>query len=121
MVFNAFCQFIGSPLYADAKELLPVAPTPYVQLSCIWDEASLFNLTQLIYDVRKDDGIFRSEMSKTGDDSSQMASAFDQMRKNYWDRREYSAITVAGEAAFAVESLAKLGFTVVEETHESGI
>ncbi|HIF9431718.1 TPA: 4-phosphoerythronate dehydrogenase [Photobacterium damselae] len=121
MVFNAFCQFIGSPLYADAKELLPVAPIPYVQLSRIWDEASLFNLTQLIYDVRKDDGIFRFEMFKTGDDSSQMASAFDQMRKNYWDRREYSAITVAGEAAFAVESLAKLGFTVVEETHESGI
>ncbi|HIF9347545.1 TPA: 4-phosphoerythronate dehydrogenase [Photobacterium damselae] len=121
MVFNAFCQFIGSQLYADAKELLPVAPIPYVQLSRIWDEASLFNLTQLIYDVRKDDGIFRFEMFKTGDDSSQMASAFDQMRKNYWDRREYSAITVAGEAAFAVESLAKLGFTVVEETHESGI
>lgn len=43
-----------------------------------------------------------------------MATAFDLMRKNYWDRREYSAITVAGEASFGVESLAKLGFTIEE-------
>ncbi|MEC6822513.1 4-phosphoerythronate dehydrogenase [Photobacterium piscicola] len=116
MVFNSFCQFLNNDHHALASDLLPIAPIPQVQLSRQWDEASLFSLIQLVYDVRKDDGIFRREMLAAGDDNSKMATAFDLMRKNYWDRREYSAITVAAKAEFAVESLAKLGFTVVEVT-----
>ncbi|WP_318454063.1 4-phosphoerythronate dehydrogenase [Photobacterium leiognathi] len=116
MVFNRFCEFLGLNKQVEASELLPVAPVPQVQLSRQWDEATLFSLTQLVYDVRKDDGIFRRQMQQAGDDNSKMATAFDLMRKNYWDRREYSAITVAGKADFEVESLAKLGFTVVEVT-----
>ncbi|PST85913.1 4-phosphoerythronate dehydrogenase [Photobacterium sp. NCIMB 13483] len=116
MVFNRFCQFLSNDHHALASDLLPVAPVPQVQLSRKWDEATLFSLIQLVYDVRKDDGIFRREMLAAGDDNSKMAIAFDLMRKNYRDRREYSAITVAAKAEFAVESLAKLGFTVVEVT-----
>ncbi|MCD9540749.1 DUF3410 domain-containing protein [Photobacterium carnosum] len=116
MVFNRFCQFLSSKHHASASDLLPIAPVPQVQLSRQWDEATLFSLIQLVYDVRKDDGIFRREMLAAGDDNRKMATAFDLMRKNYWDRREYSAITVAAKAEFAVESLAKLGFTVVEVT-----
>ena len=116
MVFNRFCQFLSSKHHALASDLLPIAPVPQVQLSRQWDEATLFSLIQLVYDVRKDDGIFRREMLAAGDDNRKMATAFDLMRKNYWDRREYSAITVAAKAEFAVESLAKLGFTVVEVT-----
>lgn len=116
MVFNRFCQFLNNDYHALASDLLPIAPVPQVQLSRKWDEATLFSLIQLVYDVRKDDGIFRREMLAAGDDNSKMATAFDLMRKNYWDRREYSAITVAAKAEFAVESLAKLGFTVVEVT-----
>ena len=116
MVFNRFCQFLSSKHHASAGDLLPIAPVPQVQLSRQWDEVTLFSLIQLVYDVRKDDGIFRREMLAAGDDNRKMATAFDLMRKNYWDRREYSAITVAAKAEFAVESLAKLGFTVVEVT-----
>ncbi|KJG09247.1 erythronate-4-phosphate dehydrogenase [Photobacterium kishitanii] len=116
MVFNRYCQFLNNDQQVQASDLLPIAPIPLVQLSQQWDEASLFSLTQLIYDVRKDDAIFRRKMLAAGDDNSKMATAFDLMRKNYWDRREYSAITVAAKAEFAVESLAKLGFTVVEVT-----
>ncbi|MBC7006725.1 4-phosphoerythronate dehydrogenase [Photobacterium sp. BZF1] len=114
MVYNSFCQFLGLDKEVSASSLLPVAPVPQVTLSCQWDEPTLFTLTQLIYDVRRDDGLFRREMGQTEEGSPEMASAFDRMRKNYWDRREYSAITVAGEAHFGVESLAKLGFTVEE-------
>ncbi|WP_064605314.1 4-phosphoerythronate dehydrogenase [Photobacterium sp. J15] len=114
MVFNSYCQFLGLDKYVAASSLLPVAPVPYVQLSQQWQEPDLFSLIQLIYDVRKDDALFRREMVRTVGDDVQMANAFDRMRKNYWDRREYSAITVAGEGRFGVESLAKLGFTVEE-------
>ncbi|KHT61609.1 erythronate-4-phosphate dehydrogenase [Photobacterium gaetbulicola] len=114
MVYNSYCQFLGLAKEVSAASLLPVAPVPQVALSRKWDEPTLFSLTQLIYDVRRDDGLFRREMGQTMAGSPEMAVAFDRMRKNYWDRREYSAITVAGEAHFGVESLAKLGFTVEE-------
>lgn len=114
MVFNRYCEFLVKDNRVAASSLLPVAPVPFVRLSQHWAEADLFALIQLIYDVRRDDALFRREMTASRGDEANMAAAFDQMRKNYWDRREYSAITVAGEAGFGVESLAKLGFTVEE-------
>ncbi|PSW19471.1 DUF3410 domain-containing protein [Photobacterium sanctipauli] len=114
MVYNSYCQFLGLDKQVAAASLLPVAPIPHVSLSKQWDEADLFGLIQIVYDVRRDDALFRREISQKPADSEQMATAFDQMRKNYWDRREYSAITVAGETHFGVESLANLGFTVEE-------
>ncbi|MEZ8094474.1 4-phosphoerythronate dehydrogenase [Photobacterium swingsii] len=126
MVYNQYCDFLAdanfgldrdaksTSVHIEAASLLPQAPIPYVALSRMWSEDDLFSLIQLIYDVRKDDALFRRSMLQTQGDEAKMATAFDLMRKNYWDRREYSAITVAGEASFGVESLAKLGFTIEE-------
>ncbi|CAG21034.1 4-phosphoerythronate dehydrogenase [Photobacterium profundum] len=115
MVFNRYCAFLNIDQAVEASSLLPIAPVPNVSLSRKWDDATLFSLIQLIYDIRKDDALFRRNMVVTKGNEAQMATAFDQMRKNYWDRREYSAITVTGKVGFGVESLAKLGFTVVED------
>ncbi|MEH6532808.1 MAG: 4-phosphoerythronate dehydrogenase [Photobacterium frigidiphilum] len=115
MVFNRYCAFLNIDQAVEASSLLPIAPVPNVLLSRKWDDATLFSLIQLIYDIRKDDALFRRNMLVTKGNEAQMATAFDQMRKNYWDRREYSAITVTGKVGFGVESLAKLGFTVVED------
>jgi erythronate-4-phosphate dehydrogenase len=102
MIFNFFCEFLGRSERAAAAGLLPVAPVPQVTLQRAWDEATLHNLIQLVYDVRKDDALFRREVGKPG--------AFDAMRKNYWDRREYSAIRLVGEATCNLSPLAQLGF-----------
>ncbi len=111
MIYNSYCEFLGNQEErVEAASLLPVAPIPHVSLSKPWDESDLMALCQLIYDIRRDDAEFRREMA---DEAAQRAT-FDRLRKNYWDRREYSAITVAGEAAFGLESLANLGFTVEE-------
>lgn len=115
MVFNRYCTFLNIDQAVEASSLLPIAPVPNVSLSRKWDDATLFSLLQLIYDIRQDDALFRRNMLATKGNEAQMATAFDQMRKNYWDRREYSAITVTGKVGFGVESLAKLGFTVVED------
>ena len=104
MIFNSYCEFIGSDLTANASELLPTAPVPTMHLSREWDEAALFSLTQLIYDVRKDDALFRREIRRPG--------AFDKMRKQYWDRREYSAVTLVGDDTCNLSPLAKLGFNI---------
>ena len=107
IIFNRFCQFIGENLSASANDLLPTAPIPEVTLDRAWDESTLHSLTQIIYDVRKDDALFRREIHKPG--------AFDSMRKNYWDRREFGAITLVGSKACNLRPLEKLGFQIEEK------
>ena len=107
MIFNFFCEFLGVGERASASDLLPVAPIPEVRLHRAWDEATLRNLIQLIYDVRRDDALFRREIGSEG--------AFDAMRKNYWDRREYSAIRLVGGQECNLQPLAKLGFDIEVE------
>ncbi|WP_070962833.1 4-phosphoerythronate dehydrogenase [Vibrio sonorensis] len=104
MIFNSYCEFLGKPLVARASELLPTAPIPTIELDREWDEAVLHTMTQLIYDVRRDDALFRREIHKEG--------AFDKMRKQYWDRREYSAIKVVGTENCNLSPLASLGFQI---------
>ena len=104
MIFNSFCDFLGREERANAVELLPVAPVPRVTLDRAWDELTLHNLIQLIYDVRKDDALFRRTIGPEG--------AFDRMRKEYWDRREYSAICLTGGAECNLQPLAELGFQI---------
>lgn len=112
MIFNSFCEFIGHDMQADPAKLLPVAPIPEVTLSTQWNESVLNSLIQLIYDIRLDDAIFRRNIGPEG--------AFDKMRKDYWDRREYSAIKIKGRSSFGLESLKNLGFKV-EVTHEPNV
>ncbi|WBA17304.1 4-phosphoerythronate dehydrogenase [Salinivibrio kushneri] len=114
MVFNALCEHLGLPHRAHASELLPTAPIPQVALAQPWQQSDLMALTQLVYDIRRDDSDFRRAMHAAADDKLAQRAAFDQLRKNYWDRREYSAITVAGQADFGLQSLAKLGFSIEE-------
>ncbi|MGD8117373.1 4-phosphoerythronate dehydrogenase [Vibrio sp. TRT 29B02] len=104
MIFNSYCEFLDNELRAHASDLLPTAPVPKLVLDRDWDEATLHNITQLVYDVRKDDALFRREISQPG--------AFDLMRKNYWDRREYSAVTLVGDDSCRLSPLKKLGFQV---------
>ncbi|ODQ01136.1 4-phosphoerythronate dehydrogenase PdxB [Salinivibrio sp. SS2] len=115
MVFNALCEHLGLPHRAHASELLPTAPIPHVTLAQPWQQSDLMALTQLVYDIRRDDSDFRRAMHGAGDNKPAQRTAFDQLRKNYWDRREYSAITVAGQTDFGLQSLAKLGFSIEEQ------
>ncbi len=126
MIFNAYLDFLAKQktsiqssypfCLTDIKaidsiaSLLPKAPFSNLTLSQKWDEDTLMSLTQLIYDIRKDDGDFRRTMAI----KALQKENFDKLRKNYWDRREYSAITVTAYADFGVHSLAQLGFRVEE-------
>jgi erythronate-4-phosphate dehydrogenase len=104
MIFNAYCEFLKIDKRVQAASLLPSAPIPQIKLNRAWDEATLHNLTQLIYDVRKDDALFRRQIFLEG--------GFDKMRKEYWDRREYSAVKIVGDEQCNLVPLLKLGFNV---------
>ncbi|WP_413284840.1 4-phosphoerythronate dehydrogenase [Vibrio sp. MA40-2] len=104
MIYNFYNEFLQREHRVQAAELLPIAPIPQLSLQRQWDETVLHKLTQLVYDVRFDDAIFRREIEKD--------NAFDEMRKNYWDRREYSAIRLVGDQTCNLEPLGKLGFQI---------
>ena len=72
-IFNRYCEFLNNDLRAHENKLLPKAPVPEIVLDREWDEAVLHNLTQLVYDVRKDDALFRREIDKS--------RPFDKMRE----------------------------------------
>lgn len=104
MIYNSFCQFLGRDETSEAQALLPVAPISKLTLSHELSESSLRTITQLVYDVRYDDAIFRRKIGQQG--------AFDEMRKNYWNRREYSAVTIETDIENNITALSKLGFSV---------
>ncbi|OIN28692.1 4-phosphoerythronate dehydrogenase [Vibrio barjaei] len=104
MIFNSYCEFLQLSERANPDALLPIAPIPQITLDREWDEATLHSMTQIIYDVRKDDAIFRRKIHNEG--------GFDKMRKNYWDRREYGAILVKGNDSCNLAPLAELGFQI---------
>ncbi len=50
MIFNSYCEFLGTEQRAYASDLLPAAPMPQMSGQSL-GRATLHNLTQLIYDV----------------------------------------------------------------------
>ncbi|ORT49826.1 erythronate-4-phosphate dehydrogenase [Vibrio sp. qd031] len=107
MIFNSFTEFLAREERADYADLLPTAPISQMRLSSELTESTLHSIIQMIYDVRRDDVIFRRQIGPEG--------AFDAMRKNYWDRREYSAVTIELDTSntqtkHAKAALSALGF-----------
>lgn len=111
MIFNSYCEFLGKAERAFPDALLPQAPISQVNLNQAWDQSILQNLIGLIYDVRYDDALFRRHIQIQ--DPIHQAQAFDGMRKNYWDRREYSAITINYASHVDVNALNQIGFKVL--------
>ncbi|CAH0534066.1 Erythronate-4-phosphate dehydrogenase [Vibrio stylophorae] len=107
MVYNAYSAFLGEESRVEAASLLPQAPISSVQLTTVCDQALLRHLTQIIYDIRRDDSEFRLSVNSP--------ESFDAMRKYYWDRREYSALTVQTNDVVDGQRLAQLGFRVITQ------
>lgn len=106
MIYEAYCQFIGKTPTLSLEQLLPNPLIEQVQLTQAWDQSLLHRLTQLIYDIRTDDAAFRRCFAKK--------DGFDQLRKEYWDRREYNSLTLLGHKNCQLNSLQGLGFKIKE-------
>lgn len=104
MLYQAFCQQLG---LSPAKTLAQVLPEPQVSEVKINSNFGLLdvqNLTRLLYDVRRDDALFRFYMMQ--DNKTQ---GFDWLRKSYPPRREYSSVRLTGQEV--PEFLTTLGFS----------
>ncbi|WP_233009465.1 4-phosphoerythronate dehydrogenase [Rheinheimera faecalis] len=104
MLYQAFCQQLG---FSPTKTLAQVLPEPQISELKINSNFGLLdvqNLTRLLYDVRRDDALFRFYMMQ--DNKTQ---GFDWLRKSYPPRREYSSVRLTGQEV--PEFLTTLGFS----------
>lgn len=92
MLYQALCEHIKQEQHINIERkyqlvnFLPPATISSVKLNQEFNEVILNQLVKMVYDVRRDDAIFRQKLSTEG---------FDSLRKNYPVRREFSAVQVA--------------------------
>lgn len=101
MLYQALCQHINVEPTCQLKTLLPMANISSVELNQEFNEIVLNQLVKMVYDVRRDDAIFRQQLSSQG---------FDSLRKNYPIRREFSAVQVTLPSNTSSDVPHRLGF-----------
>ena len=85
MLYQALCRHINIEPVCQLKTLLPRANVSRIALNQEFNEIVLNQLVKMVYDVRRDDAIFRQQLPSQG---------FDTLRKNYPIRREFSSVQV---------------------------
>lgn len=102
-VFEAWSAFIGQPQQVALADLLPAPEIREITVSGEYQQSLLKRLAHLVYDVRLDDAQLRAVAAVPGE--------FDRLRKQYWERREWSSLQVNCDNAATAEKLEQLGFT----------
>ncbi|MEI6894739.1 MAG: 4-phosphoerythronate dehydrogenase [Colwellia sp.] len=85
MLYLALCQHLNMEVKYQLKTFLPSASIPVIEINQGFSQILLNQLVKMVYDVRRDDAIFRQQLFEQG---------FDSLRTNYPVRREFSATTV---------------------------
>jgi erythronate-4-phosphate dehydrogenase len=100
MLYQAWCRQQGQQPQRQLIDLLPAPLWQQLQISPNFGLLDVQNLCRLLYDVRRDDAMFRYHLAGHG---------FDWLRKNYPPRREFGALTLVGTQIPAY--LSQLGFS----------
>lgn len=100
MLYQRCCELLQQQPRMSLAALLPVPAMEKLQLSANFGLPDVQNLARMLYDVRRDDALFRYHITGRG---------FDWLRKSYPARREYSALQLSGPALPAW--LDSLGFS----------
>lgn len=87
MLFQAFCKQLGELANLELQQLLPVPAVEKLQISANFGLPDVQNAARMLYDVRRDDALFRHYLESKG---------FDWLRKNYPPRREFSSLQLTG-------------------------
>ena len=87
MLYQQLCQLLGQAPLCQLEHLLPIPAVAKVQLSENFGLPDVQNLARMLYDVRRDDALFRFHIQREG---------FDWLRKSYPARREFSSVQLTG-------------------------
>lgn len=102
MLYQALCRQLNRAVNKPLQDYLPTPAFSELQLSENWTQTELGSLLQLLYDVRRDHHIMAQHLSSQG---------FDQLRKTYPARREFSSLKLTGNNP-NLPMLAQLGFSI---------
>jgi len=102
MLYQALCQQLKVEPTYQLTNFLPSASIPEIEINQDFSQILLNQLVKMVYDVRRDDAIFRQQLSVQG---------FDSLRKNYPVRREFSAVTVTLSPNAMSDVPHRLGFS----------
>jgi erythronate-4-phosphate dehydrogenase len=102
MLYQALCQQLNVEPKYQLKHFLPSASIPAIEINQDFSQILLNQLVKMVYDVRRDDAIFRQQLSAQG---------FDSLRKNYPVRREFSAVAVTLSPDAISDVPHRLGFS----------
>jgi len=107
MLYQALCDHVDKRQHIKIEpkhqliKFLPPANISSIKLNQEFNEVLLNQLVKMVYDVRRDDAIFRQQLSSQG---------FDSLRKNYPIRREFSAVQVILSSNTSSDVPHRLGF-----------
>lgn len=107
MLYEAYCRFAGVPVKHALAHFLPQPAVRKVEVTAA---VMPLDLIRMRYDPFRDDRALRQTLHMNAVDQ---ALAFDRLRKNYPQRREFSSLTVCG--ALSPEQrqmIGALGFNV---------
>jgi len=119
-LYQALCQYLDVQPSKQLNGFLPPAAITQVTLQQAFDQSLLNKLVKLVYDVRRDDGLFRKNILLNSQPNNQckkasLAQNFDALRKNYPVRREFSSLSVSLHNTLLITANAdvphQLGFT----------
>ncbi|TKB45088.1 4-phosphoerythronate dehydrogenase [Thalassotalea mangrovi] len=108
MLYQALCHLTGLESKLELHQFMPAGDfilrseqTPKSGLPATMEE--IYRRVFQVYDVRRDDQIFRQQLLKKG---------FDAIRKNYPVRREFSALNLSARDSLVPDMLKSLGFSI---------
>ena len=104
MLYQALCLQLGFTVKKTLAQVLPKPLVSEVKINSDFGLLDVQNLTRLLYDVRRDDALFRFYMMQ-----DKKTQGFDWLRKSYPPRREYSSVQLTGQEV--PEFLTTLGFS----------
>ena len=86
MLYQSLCRLFNTQTVLKSTDFMHKSNINEIVISHRLTADLLKSLVHLIYDVRRDDALFRSKVDQ--------ANGFDQMRKNYPERRELSTLSI---------------------------
>ncbi|GLX82632.1 4-phosphoerythronate dehydrogenase [Thalassotalea eurytherma] len=102
MLYQALCKQLAKPITQSLNDYLPQPMFNSVEINHPMSEILLNPLVKMVYDVRRDDAIFRQQINSCG---------FDHIRKTYPARREFSSLLLTTSLDTKYEPLYQLGFS----------
>jgi len=108
MLYHSLCKLLSKTPSLSSHDFIDSANIQEILLNDDLTLDLVKPLVHLIYDVRRDDALFRKKVHET--------NGFDQMRKNYIERRELSTLTLNFSAkmdhTLSAIDWQQLGFTL---------